>query len=127
VRTRHEPIYHLALVQDWEAAKISTEGYRMSTLGADLADVGFIHCSYAEQVPRIAELLYRGRTDVVLLTINPDALRSRVVVEAADGAMEGEEFPHIYGPIDLDAVVDVAPVALRPDGSLDLPLGRDAS
>jgi uncharacterized protein (DUF952 family) len=128
VPTRHERLYHLALVADWETAKVANSGYRTSTLGEDLADVGFIHCSYARQVQRIADLVYRERDDVLLLTIDPDALTSRVVDEAIEGSDDTEEFPHVYGPIDFAAVVDVRPVRQGPDGTLDidLPLEPDA-
>jgi uncharacterized protein (DUF952 family) len=125
VRTRHERLYHLALVEDWETAKVANSGYRTSTLGEDLADVGFIHCSYARQVQRIADLVYRERQDVLLLTIDADALTSRVVDEAVEGSGDAEEFPHVYGPIDFVAVVDVRPVALRPDGTLDVDLPEE--
>jgi uncharacterized protein (DUF952 family) len=119
VRNRYERLYHLALVADWETARAGANGYRTSTLGQDLADVGFIHCSYADQVQIIAERIYRDRDDVVLLTIDRDRLTSRVVDEPADGL--DEEFPHVYGPVDLDAVLAVTPLPLRPDGTLDIP------
>jgi uncharacterized protein (DUF952 family) len=120
VRTRHERIYHLALASDWETARAGDSGYRTSTLGQDLIDVGFIHCSYADQVQRIADLIYRDRDDVLLLTIDQDRLHSRVVDESVDGG--DDEFPHIYGPIDFDAVLDVIPLIRRPDGTLVIPL-----
>jgi uncharacterized protein (DUF952 family) len=126
VPTRHERLYHLALAADWETAKVANSGYRTSTLGEDLADVGFVHCSYARQVGRIADLVYRGREDVLLLTIDPDALTSRVVDETVEGSDDTEEFPHVYGPIDFAAVVDVRPLSLRPDGTLDIHLPEEA-
>jgi uncharacterized protein (DUF952 family) len=120
VRTRHERLYHLALASDWETARAGDSGYRTSTLGLDLVDVGFIHCSYADQVQRIADLVYRDRDDVLLLTVDPDRLRSRVVDEPVENLQD--EFPHIYGPIDFDAVVEVTPLTQRPDGTLDISL-----
>jgi glutathione S-transferase len=125
VRTRHERLYHLAIAGDWETAKVANSGYRMSTLDEDLADVGFVHCSYARQVQRIADLVYRERDDVLLLTIDADALTSRVVDEAVEGSDDAEEFPHVYGPIDFAAVLDVRPLPLRPDGTLDIDLPDD--
>lgn len=120
MRHRHERLYHLALAADWETARAGESGYRTSTLGQDLVDVGFIHCSYADQVQAIADRVYRDRQDVLLLTIDQDRLTSRVVDEAAEDS--DEEFPHIYGPLDLDAVIDVVALDLRPDGTLQIPL-----
>jgi uncharacterized protein (DUF952 family) len=122
VRNRHERIYHLALAKDWETARAGDSGYRTSTLGQDLVDVGFIHCSYADQVQRIADLVYRNRDDVLLLTIDQDRLHSRIVDEAPEGGDEDEEFPHIYGPVDFEAVLDVIPLVRRPDGTLNIPV-----
>jgi glutathione S-transferase len=95
-------IYHLALAADWEAAQ-SVGEYRTSTAGQTLDEVGFIHCSHADQVADTAGRFYAGRDDVVLLTIDQARVPSEVRVE--DG------FPHIYGPLPLDAVVEVAPFA----------------
>src|SRR5207248_11165620 len=103
-------LYHLALAQDWE--RDTGAAYDMSTIGRSLADEGFVHCSFAHQVQPTADRFYRGRGDVLLLVIDPGALTSPVKVE--------EAFPHIYGPINRDAVVRVVPVPLRVDGRLDL-------
>ncbi len=76
--------------------------YRGSTLGKSLDDEGFIHCSFANQVQGIANAIYQGRDDVVLLEIDPSRVNADVRVENLEG---GEErFPHIYGPLPIDAV-----------------------
>jgi glutathione S-transferase len=104
-------IYHLALRDDWRAAVELERPYRRSTLGQSLEDVGFIHCSFAGQVQTIADLVYRGRRDVVLLAIDPSLLKAEVRVESPDGG--DDMFPHIYGELPLHAVVRVTPVPLR--------------
>jgi uncharacterized protein (DUF952 family) len=120
-------IYHLALADEWSAAVTSGTAYERSTLGVSLAEQGFVHCSFAGQVQRIADLVYRGRTDVVLLAVDPRRLRSEVRVEAPSatggdeaggGSRDGDRFPHVYGPLDLEAVVAVTPVPLGADGRL---------
>ncbi len=116
-----ESLYHLALAGEWEAAVAAGESYRRSTIGHSLDDVGYIHCSFGHQVQRTADAYYAGRDDVVLLTVDPARLSSEVRVEMVEGA--GEEFPHVYGPLDLDAVVSVLPLVLRNDGSFELPIG----
>ncbi len=90
-------LYHLAVDGTWR----SDEPYAWSMPGVPLADVGFVHCSFADQVDATYERWYAGRTDLVLLTVDPARLTSPVRVE--DG------FPHVFGPIDAAAVVAVEP------------------
>lgn len=98
-----DPIFHLALAADWD--RDPTGPYETSTLGVSLAEQGFIHCSFRHQVGKIADLVYQGRQDVVLLEIDPALLGAPVKVEDLDGI--GDAFPHIYGPLNRDAVVKV--------------------
>jgi uncharacterized protein (DUF952 family)/nitroreductase len=112
------PLYHLALQGEWDEAVRGGDAYRRSTLGMSLDEQGFIHCSFASQLQGIADRFYRGRHDVVLLTIDPDRLDAEVRVEDLAGA--GATFPHIYGPLPLDAVIQVGRVPLGPDGHLDI-------
>jgi uncharacterized protein (DUF952 family) len=108
------PIYHLAIAADWDAA---AEAYVGSTLGRSLAEVGFVHCSTAAQVQRVADLFYRGRGDVVLLEIDPERLGVPLRYEEVPG---GERFPHVYGPLSRQAVLSATPVPLGEDGRLEL-------
>jgi uncharacterized protein (DUF952 family) len=110
-----ERLYHLALMKDW-ILDASAE-YDASTVGRSFADEGFIHCSFGHQVQGVADLRYRGRADVVLLEIDADRLVAPVKVESLDG---GEAFPHIYGPLNRDAVIRALPVPLLDDGRLDV-------
>ena len=111
-------VYHLALAGDWEAR--TRDDYRVSTLGATLEQRGFIHCSFREQVQDVADLVYRGRNDVVLLEIDTQLLTSPLRAEEGDGG--GGVFPHLYGPLNRDAVVRVVPVRRGGDGRLRIPL-----
>lgn len=114
---RLRPIYHLALANEWSEAVESGE-YRQSTLRKSLDDEGFIHCSFGEQLQRIADFLYRGRLDVVLLHIEPSALHAEIRVENLEG---GEDlFPHIYGPLPVTAVTRVDAVDVASDGRLEV-------
>lgn len=106
-------IYHLALEQQWHEAQAAGE-YRVSTLGRTLAEVGFIHCSGAGQVAPVANRFYRGTTGLLLLTIDADRLRAPLRYDAVPGA--DEPYPHIYGPLNIEAVVHVEPYAAGPDG-----------
>jgi uncharacterized protein (DUF952 family) len=109
-------IYHLTLSGEWDEATKQRVAYRRSTLGKSLEEEGFIHCSFASQVQAIADVLFQGREDVVLLTIDPSRVDAQIRVENLDG---GEEFfPHIYGASPLDAVAKANGVPLSVDGCL---------
>jgi uncharacterized protein (DUF952 family) len=99
-------IYHLALPEYWEAAQ-SSGSYDQSTLGLTLADEGFVHCSTASQWPIVRQAFY-GAIDgpLLLLEVDEELLGSPVVREVGNPE-SGEEFPHVYGPINTDAVVRV--------------------
>ena len=97
-------IYHLALPEDWDAAQRSGT-YAMSTRGAPLASVGFIHASYQHQVEGVANEFYADVDELMLLTIDPDAVGSSVVDESPTDDPADELFPHIYGPLPVDAVI----------------------
>ena len=99
-------IYHIATRADWARAQRDGE-YATSTIGRSLADEGFIHASQASQVADVANRFYRGVPDeLVLLVIDPGLLDAPVRLEPA-----GDEFfPHIYGPIQPSAVIDVRPL-----------------
>ena len=97
-------IYHVTDAARW--ARSQAEGVHTgSTRDLELADEGFIHCSTAEQWPGVVERFYDGVPDLLLLHVDEHLLSSPVVVEQLDGAPE--PFPHVYGPIDLAAVVEV--------------------
>ena len=99
-------LIHIALPEDWSAAQAAGT-YTVSSRGVTLAEEGYIHCSFAEQTAATAKRFYGDVAEVVLLQIDEDLLTSPVVVEDLVGS--GEPFPHIYGPIDLAAVVAVTP------------------
>lgn len=111
-------LFHLAIADEWEEARSRGGPYRRSTLGVSLDEQGFIHCSFPGQLQKVADAVFAGRDDVVLLAIDRGQLSAEVRVEATDGGTE--RFPHIYGPLDLDAVIDSVPVPLGADGRLDV-------
>ncbi|GAA2160780.1 uncharacterized protein (DUF952 family) [Humibacillus xanthopallidus] len=97
-------IYHLAQQSGWEQAQ-RDGAYTQSTIGRSLDDEGFVHASSAQQWPVVRSRFYAAIAEpLVLLHIDESRLSSPVVVEVGDPAT-GEEFPHVYGPIDLAAVV----------------------
>nr|WP_245529032.1 DUF952 domain-containing protein [Beutenbergia cavernae] len=99
-------MWHLALADDWDAAQ-ARGTYDVPTRGARFDDVGFVHCSHADQVDGIARAFYADADDLVLLEVDADALAARaaVVVEPGDPAdPTSERYPHVYAPVPLDVV-----------------------
>src|SRR5215475_596628 len=66
---------------------------------------GFIHCSYAHQVESVMKRIFQGRSDLVVLEIDPARLPCQVVDENLEGGTE--LFPHIYGRLPMSAVVRI--------------------
>ena len=104
-----EPIFHITTTGEWQAA---TEAgvYRAAGFEAE----GFIHASTAVQVPATAARFYADVDDLVLLQIDPAAVGAEVRWEESHG---GDLFPHIYGPLEVAAVVQVHPFGPEPDGT----------
>lgn len=92
-------IYHVALASDWEEAK-QKGSYEHPTLKNE----GFIHCSQEEQIPGVLERHFEGKTDLVKLVIDTDKLTSSCVF--AWSKSNEDTYPHVYGPINVDAVVE---------------------
>ena len=99
-------IYHIAEAADWERAQRDGQ-YTMSTRGRTLAEEGFIHASTATQVPLVAAAYYRDAPDLVLLVIDAERVRPELRYEQVPG--QPDPYPHIYGPLNLDAVVQTRP------------------
>jgi uncharacterized protein (DUF952 family) len=108
---REPRVYHLCTREALEAAR-AAGAYRADSLGRE----GFIHCSQAHQVLPTAHNYFRGLPNIVVLVIDPARLTSRLVyeppaslptVDDAPLVHTGDLYPHCYGPIDIDAIVDV--------------------
>ncbi|TDO44515.1 uncharacterized protein (DUF952 family) [Kribbella sp. VKM Ac-2527] len=108
-------ILHIAFVEEWNAAR-AAGSYRISSRGKSLDDgATFIHASRPEQVAMVANFAYDDVTEpLCLLVIDTERLVSALCDEDLDGT--GMSFPHIYGPLNLDAVVDVLPYERGTDG-----------
>jgi uncharacterized protein (DUF952 family) len=105
-------ILHICARADWPPA----DGlYRADSLATE----GFIHCSDRGTVHLPANRLFAGRTDLVLLLVDPDRLDAPLRWEPAEPG--GPWFPHVYGPIPADAVVSVHDFPPGPDGKFELP------
>ena len=108
-----KPLYHIARKQDWLAAQ-AAGSYVISTLGKTLDEVGFIHLSFAHQVKMVADYIYLDIADLLLLRIDPDQLIAEVKIENVNGTTE--RFPHLYGPLNVDAVSSIEKFQVAQDG-----------
>jgi uncharacterized protein (DUF952 family) len=109
-------LYHITTQTAWEQAKTAGE-YRAPSLASE----GFIHTSTLPQVLGTANLLFRGQTNLVLLVLDPAKISPmwRFDPVTTHGALQ--QFPHVYGPINLSAVAEVIPFPASADGSFTLP------
>ena len=99
-----EYIYHVTTLKEWEAAKIKNE-YTPAGYEQD----GFIHCSIEKQIPGVLERFYKGQTGLVKLKIEKEKVQRPVLFELAIDL--DELFPHIYGALNLDSVVEVITIS----------------
>lgn len=112
-------IFHIAEAPQWAVA------HQRGQYEADsLTQVGFIHGATASQLPKVAHTFYTGRDDLLLLEIDSERLTSQVRWEAPVhpqaiedvNHLDQEVFPHIYGTVNLEAVVSVRPLQWQQEG-----------
>ena len=115
-------IFHITTPTAWgDAQKLGD--YRAESLETE----GFIHCSTQSQVLPVAENYYQGQTGLIVLAIEPTLLSAALKWEPPSGGAPppgvpaGDLFPHIYGPINLNAVIKVIDLESKPDGVFRLP------
>ena len=109
-----EKVFHIIPKQEADIAK--KQGFYQPS---SLIDEGFIHCSYPMQVCRVANFLYKGKTDLVLLEIDKAHINCEIIDE--DLYDSGELFPHIYGKLPWNAVVAIHDFPCKEDGTFELP------
>ena len=105
-------IYHLAPAARWRDWPPGT-AYLPAEYDAD----GFVHCTAGDELMlEVANRFYRDAVgDFVLLVIDPARLTSPLKWEQSGDDLS-PAFPHIYGPIDSGAIVEVRAVQRDPDG-----------
>ena len=96
-------IYHITTKEAWQQA-LQQNFYE----AASLATEGFIHCSTAQQVNGILQRYFAGKTNLVKLTIDTSKLKSKLQYDFSPSI--NESFPHIYGTINIDAVINIEAV-----------------
>ena len=113
-------IYHITSRQAWEEAQ-ADGSYRAGSLQTE----GFIHCSTLSQVLPVAHLYYKGQRGLIVLEIEPSLLSPDLKWEPPSGGAPppgvpvGDMFPHVYGPINVNAVVKVVDIESNPDDTFN--------
>lgn len=96
-------IIHIVEVNSWQNYQNQPKYF-----GDSLKSLGFIHCCLPEQVISVINAWFPGRDDLLLLEIDSEKLKERLVFENLEGGEE--KFPHIYGPINKDAIIAWYPI-----------------
>lgn len=105
-------ILHITQHDQWQQAKRSGF-YRGDTLDSE----GFIHCSTPQQIIKVANTFFKGEKGLVLLCIESDKIKAEIKYEG----VEEDYYPHIYGPLNIDAVIQVLDFEPGEDGKFELP------
>ncbi len=120
-------IYHISAYSFWETAQKIGE-YRAESLSVE----GFIHCSTKMQVVPVANAFYSGQKDLVLLVIDTEKLDAPLRWEppahpnpAKAPKSDGEKFPHLYGVLNLDAVVETRELLPNADHLFTFPEAKN--
>jgi len=104
-------IFHILPAKDWEKAVVMGI-YTPSSVVLE----GFIHCSKTDQVEHSLHAYFSDRKELLLLCLAETKVQAEIRYE--DLYNVGQKFPHIYGPLNLDAVVGVLDVNENRDGEL---------
>jgi uncharacterized protein (DUF952 family) len=115
-------IFHIARSEAWAGrnAEAGSEDQAAGSYRPEMFPVeGFVHCSMRDQVVKVADIRFRGQKGLVLLSIDTDKVTAEIRYENLEGGRE--LFPHIYGEINTDAVVQVAEFEAGVNGHFTLP------
>lgn len=103
-------VIYTATIEEWEKIKKEKE-----FISENFDEEGFIHCSFPNQTTWVLNKHYKNEKKVMLLCINTELLKSNLVIEDLKG--RGEEFPHIYGSINVDSIEKIIEISPAEDGN----------
>ncbi len=102
-------IYHITNKKEWEKA-LRENSYSPDSLSKE----GFIHCSPAEKLSDTLNNFFKGKNDLLLLSIDESKVLNRIIREDLYG--HDFNFPHIYGELNLDSVIKVTEIIADAEG-----------
>lgn len=115
-------LVHLCTTEEWDEALATGERRPPS-----LSEAGFVHLSAPGQVHLPANRLYAGRSDMLLLWCDPNALSAEILWEpGVPGDPEAMRFPHLYGPLPTGAVTEITSYTPGDDGRFP-PIGQPST
>lgn len=105
-----QPLLHVAVTTELVACA-DDDHYAPQAFATE----GFVHCCWPQQLAGVLSRYFRGRDDLVLLTLDAQRLTAPLREEAPPGGVE--RFPHVYGPLPWAAVVERSPLATDAAGA----------
>jgi uncharacterized protein (DUF952 family) len=103
-------IFHLITTKHWEQISDKTD-YAPESLSTE----GFIHCSTAEQLITTANRFFSEENELVILHVDSNIVTATIKYESADNQL----FPHIYGKLNMDAVIEVSKIIKNSSGEFE--------
>lgn len=91
-------IYHVVMPDYWQQFE-GKDAFTPPTFEKE----GFIHCCTKEQIDYVLSTYFVGVPEIILLKLDTNLLTAKLLVEPANG----QHFPHIYGPINAEAIVNI--------------------
>ncbi|MGB0454322.1 MAG: DUF952 domain-containing protein [Bacteriovoracaceae bacterium] len=111
------PIYHIVEKDIWHKLENDPE-----YIPASLSSEGFIHFSKADQLLQVANSFYKGKDHLYILKVDSTKLKAELKIEPPlEAPHSGMLFPHLYGPLNRDAIIEMIDWTSGPDGVFTLP------
>lgn len=107
-------IYHVVSYDVWMSSARTNDEYLPPTFQQD----GFIHCSTLDQIVSTTNAFHKGEKNLLLLEINSQTLRSPLKYD--DSPSWNQLFPHIYGPLNTNAITAIRNFPPKSDGTFSL-------
>lgn len=115
---RDDLLFHITTKKDWEKYKVN-RNYEPESL----EEQGFIPCSNGSQLEDTANRLFSDKDKILLLVIDVSTLGENVKYEEDEET--GEKFPHLYGPLNANAVIDEIEIGAEDDGQFKIDFSSD--
>lgn len=115
---RDDLLFHLTTKENWDNYKKNGR-YEPESLESE----GFIHCSSGSQIKETANRIFAGKDQILLLVLDASMVREDIKYEKDEET--GEKFPHIYGPLSVNAVIDKIEIKAEDNGKFNIEFSSD--
>ncbi|WP_445665024.1 DUF952 domain-containing protein [Fodinibius sp. AD559] len=110
---RDDLLFHITTKDDWKQFN-NSGSYEPESLESE----GFIHCSTGEQVEATANRIFGDKDEILLLVIDATTLHEDIKYEKNEDT--GEKFPHLYSPLNTNAIIDKITIKAEDNGNFDI-------